>query len=242
MHSRNNTAEELMTANEKSILKEIKRDLIRFVPPLVRRTRKFSKEFETPERYNFSCDYGKTFDHQNPTMAFSLKCQEFANKSLSDFKMRVKTSQSTERAGKAKILVSREDKSYNPKKLVYPSVKKLKNWMNTTEGRTIKEVSQLKKILFDHINKNMKHLNLKVSKEIEAPSISKISRNAHPMKLPEIQKLDRDFKRIKVNHKNTGIMRRNKLLLEHIMHERIRSKQIYKPGLQHYRTNISTMA
>lgn len=116
--------------------------------------------------------------------------------------------------------------------------------MSSSVGEEFVESKQLKKILYDHINKNMKHMNLRVSKEIEAPSVTKISTNLYPFKLPQIQKLDSDFKRITTNHKRAGIMRRNKLLLEHIMHERIRNKQIgyiYKNGQQQYRTNISTM-
>lgn len=243
MSSRNNlNRSEALTAQQKHVLKEIKRDLIRFVPPMVRRTRKQTREFDTPDKSSTSSDYGKTFDHRNPTIASSKKCQENFRRSISDVKSRMSTSHSTECTGRNKIVSSKEIKEYNPKKLVYPSVRRLKKWMTSSVGEDFSELKNLKKILFDHINKNMKHLNLRVSKEIEVPSVTKSTVNPLPMKLPEIQKLGGEFKRITVNHKKTGIMRRNKLLLEHIMHERIRHQQVYKPTIQHYRTNISMMA
>ena len=88
----------------------------------------------------------------------------------------------------------------------------------------------------------MKHLNLKVSKEIEAPSVSKMGTDVYQMKFPEVKNLESDFIQIKVNHKKNGIMRRNKLLLEHIIRERIKMNESYQLPLPFYRTNISTMA
>lgn len=82
-------------------------------------------------------------------------------------------------------------------------------------------------------------MNLRVSGEIEAPSVAGMSTQTLPMQLPQIQKLGTQFKRIKINHNKTGIMRRNKLLLEHIMHERIRGHQMLNSGLQNFKTNVS---
>mmetsp|Transcript_16617 Transcript_16617/g.14512 ORF Transcript_16617/g.14512 Transcript_16617/m.14512 type:complete len:111 (-) Transcript_16617:100-432(-) len=93
--------------------------------------------------------------------------------------------------------------------------------------------NQLRRILFDHINKNMKHMNLRVSGEIETPAVTT---QTYHMKLPEVKKLGSQFRRIKINHKKTGIMRRNKLLLEHIMHERIRNGGVID---RNFRTNVS---
>jgi len=238
---------------EKKIIKEVKRDLIRFMPSMVRRTRRATRDFEskvgtclfeygkTLERRqsdefnssqpknmrNSSKEYSKILDHQNPTFSSSKKHPEVHHKSISYLCPRVNSSHSIEPTTRNKIHVNREEKVYDPKKLVYPFVKKLKSCIS---------ISNRKKILYDHINRNMKHKNLKVSQEFEVPSVSKLTNNTHFTTLPMIPKLGKDYKMIKVNHKKTGIMRRNKLLLEHIMHERIRSKEIYRTGLGHYKS------
>lgn len=239
MSARNTASQERVSLSEKSIIKDIKRDLIKFVPPLARRARRNTAEFEASTKATVSCDYGKTFDHMNPTVSFSQKRQDGFYTSVCEEKLRVASSQSVDRKKRRRMLSQREVKSYNPKKLVYPSVRKLKKWMTNSEAKTQPKSKNLKKILFDHINKNMKHMNLKVSQEIDMPSVSKMNTQTFPMKLPEIQKLGGEFKRIQVIHKKTGIMRRNKLLLEHIMHERIRNKQIQISDLQGYKTNVS---
>uniref|UniRef100_A0A7S3J6H2 Uncharacterized protein n=1 Tax=Euplotes harpa TaxID=151035 RepID=A0A7S3J6H2_9SPIT len=239
MHSRNSSVMPQMSANEKNMIKEIKRELIRYIPPVLRRSRRKTKELEVSD-LGSAAEYGKTQDHMVPTVSFRGKCTDSMYKSIIDFKIRASTSQSTERIGTHTTQIFKEDNNALAEKLVYPSVKKLKKWM-AISGRETKEVDVLKSIIFDHIKKNMRHLNLKITKEIEAPSVMKFSTNHYQVKLPEIQNLDHDSKIVKEHHKN-GIMRRNKLLLEHILLERIKKKEIYQTGLQHYRTNISTMA
>jgi hypothetical protein len=233
-HSRNNPSQSDI-ANWNKVMKEVKRDLIRFIPPVARR-RKLTKISDGSD-CSTSCEYGRSVDHQIPTISFSRKCMDGIYRSVTELCPRVSTSHSTERTAR-KPRVNREEKSYNPKKLVYPSVKKLKNWMTTSEGKQYQENKELRRILFDHINKNMRHMNLKVSQEIEAPYISNLGNTSNQVKLPKIQKLETDYKRIRVTHKKTGIMRRNKLLLEHIMHERIRSKEVNQPSLQNYQTTL----
>ena len=233
-HSRNNPSQSDIT-NWNKVMKDVKRDLIRFIPPVARR-RKITKLSDGSD-CSTSCEYGRSVDHQIPTISFGRKCTDGLYRSVTDLCPRISTSHSTERTAR-KPKVNREEKSYNPKKLVYPSVKKLKNWMTTTEGKESQEDQALRKILFDHINKNMKHMNLKVSQEIETPYITKLGVTSNQTKLPKIQKLETEYKRIRVTHKKTGIMRRNKLLLEHIMHERIRSKEVSHPSLQHFQTTL----
>lgn len=116
--------------------------------------------------------------------------------------------------------------------------------MSNTDSRSDckSKNKDLKRILFSHINKNMIAKNLKISQEMEAPSLSKVENSAHVMPISEVQKLGKDFRRIKVKHKKLGIMRRNKLLLEHIMHERIKEKEIFQDENSSYQTNISLMA
>ena len=160
----------------------------------------------------------------------------FRTANLTKFKLAA--SKSVERTPHQKKL-SREIKISNPKKLVYPSVRKLKTMIKKSLSTEKDQSKQFKRILVSHIDKNMKHMNLKVSKEIEKPSVSKMSTQIYPMRLPEIQKLSTEFKKIQRKHNKAGIMRRNKLLLEHILHERVKSKQIYRPGLQNFRTNVS---
>lgn len=171
----------------------MKRDLIRFVPLLNRMTKRKTKEFDRTELHNISVEWTKTYDHMIPTISFRNKCNDSTQKSISDFKKRAYTSQSTERVGRPKTLISKEDQNYSAEKLVYPSVRKLKNMMANWEGTSGREVKTLKRILFDHINKNMKHMNLRISKEIEAPSVTEMSNHVYHMKFPEVRNLENDF-------------------------------------------------
>lgn len=244
MHSRNSSIKEVMTDYNKEIIKDIKRDLIKFIPKLTRRSGRKMNNVELA-RFNLSSSYGGSYNTIKEMTGSNLsqlsKCDPSLFNSVSDFKVRSRKVQSSKRATISKTVIPCEEITMTAKKLVYPSVKKLKRLMANADDGKAKENKQLRKILYEHINKNMKHLNLKVTQEIEAPSISNANANLYHLKLPEIQHLENDFKRIKTYHKKTGIMRRNKLLLEHIMHERIRGKEIYQQGLNHYRTNISTM-
>lgn len=237
MSSRVIPVEQLNQA-EKSVIKDMKRELIKFIPLIRRRTRSHIREFGTPATEGRSSDYGKTYDHMNPTISSNQKRWDVLARTMGSSKIILSASKSSERTTTRRKL-SRELKVSNPKKLVYPSVRKLKTMMHRSVSNEKDQSKQFRRILFDHINKNMKHLNLKVSKEIEKPSVSKMSTQIYPMRLPEIQKLGTQFKKIQINHKKAGIMRRNKLLLEHIMHERVSSKQIFRPGLQNFRTNVS---
>ena len=198
-----------------------------------------TRNFHTPEKTQKLIESAKIFDHMNPTFASTLKRKDLIFNYITEGKTLLSCSKSVERPIIKRKVKSREIKHSNPKKLVYPSVRRLKTWMSQSVTEEIQKPKQLRKILFDHINKNMRYMNLRVSKEIEQPSVSNCSTQVYHMKLPEIEKLDSEFKRIQINHKKAGIMRRNKLLLEHIMHERIRTKQIFRPGLQNFKTNVS---
>ena len=234
MHSRNNSVSDKMSQSNKEIIKEIKRDLIRFVPTFQKRASRKTKRERVARMFNASCDYTKQSQAIIAPRRKAESDRSLVN-STCDSSQKTKSSE--------KLMLSQptnENFNFTAKKLVYPSVRKLKNWMSSKRKASGVD-SGLKNILFDHIDSNMKHFNLQVTQEIEAPSVSsKANQNLYPLKLPEIQKLSNDFKQIKVNHKKTGIMRRNGLLLEHIMHERIRSKEVYQPGLQHYRNRYST--
>lgn len=162
-------------------------------------------------------------------------------KSIDDRRLRALTSQSTERTS-VKVSALKENSEFIAEELVYPSVNKLKTWMSIPEGNPAQDVKGLKRILLDHIKNNMKFMNLKISNEIEGPSVTKFSTETYHLKLPDVPKLEKDFKQIKVNHKKNGIMRRNKLLLEHIIHERIRKNMITPRSFDFQSTHISTIA
>ena len=123
----------------------MKRDLIKFIPLLNRRTRRKTRELEQSELNNMSWDYAKTYDHMVPTISFKNKWNDLNQKSIMDFKQRAFTSQSTERIGTAQSLIQKEEHNYLAEKLVYPSVKKLKNYMANFEGSSVKETKTLKK-------------------------------------------------------------------------------------------------
>ena len=184
-------------------------------------------------------NYGRIRHHRTITKKATMKRSEQLFKSTCDSQILCTTSHSAERTTIASKRHSKENKEYNAKKLVYPSVRRLKTWMSKSVCEDPVQNKQLRKILYDHINKNMRHMNLKVSGEIERPSVTKLSTQNYPMKLPQIQKLRSEFKKIKTNHRKVGIMRRNKLLLEHIMHERIRKQPDFRPGVQNFRTKVS---
>jgi hypothetical protein len=175
----------------------------------------------------------------NPTVSSNQKRHDIFSATCLDIKLRVNSSKSVEKVvNKKKLLSKREEKEYSPKKLVYKSVRKLNTWMKKSKTKNTRETKHLKTILFHHINKNMKHMNLRVSGEIESPSISKFHSEKIITKLPQIENLGTEFQRIKVNHQNTGIMRRNKLLIEHIMHERIRNQQRYNFSVPKFQRNV----
>lgn len=133
MSSRNYKSQTRISLSNKTIMKDIKRDLIKFVPLIARRTRRSTRDFESPDKAMVSCDYGKTFDHMNPTVSSNQKRCDIIYSSICEIKPRVNSSNSVERTNKRKLLSKRDEKEYNPKKLVYPSVRKLKSWMNKTQ-------------------------------------------------------------------------------------------------------------
>ena len=195
MSKRSNDREERLSLSGKTLIKDIKRDLLKFIPLVRRRTRRNTNDFWTPEKGNTLPDYGKTIDPKNPTKLRSRKSSERLLQSVWESNTQLSLTKSAERTTiKAKRL-DKEMKNYNPKKLVYPSVRRLKTWMSKSVCEEPSENKQLKKILFDHINKNMKHMNLKVSQEIEMPSVTKLSTQAYPMKLPQIQKLGSEYQK-----------------------------------------------
>lgn len=227
-----------LSRSEKNVIKDMKRDLMKIVSLVKRRTRSQSRSYASPKQTVESSDYGSPQEHMNPTISSAQKRWDVTLRTLALAKMKMSAWKSAERSSNQKKL-SREIKIGNPKKLVYPSVRKLKNLVTESLSTGEDQSLQFKRILVDHIHKNMKHMNLKVYKEIERPSVSKMSTHVYPMRLPEIKKLDSEFKKIQKKHHRAGIMRRNKLLLEHIMHERVKTTQVYWPGAQNFRTSVS---
>lgn len=65
-----------LSSGQKQMLKEIKRDLIRFVPPMIKRSRKPTRELDTPEMLTASSDYGRSYDTRNPTFSVTKKSTE----------------------------------------------------------------------------------------------------------------------------------------------------------------------
>ena len=73
MHTRSMRIRETLSVSEKNMIKDMKRDLAKFIPLFNRMTRRKAKELEQSELNNMSCDYAKTYDHMVPTISFKNK-------------------------------------------------------------------------------------------------------------------------------------------------------------------------
>jgi hypothetical protein len=145
---------ERLSLSEKAIMKDVKRDLIKFVPFMARWKGSSARTLEKSSGTRVSWDYGLTSDHMSPTVSSNQKRYDIFSSSCLDIKLRADSSKSVEKVvNKKKLLSRREEKEYNPKKLVYKSVRKLNKWMKKTKTKNIRETKHLKTILFHHINK-----------------------------------------------------------------------------------------
>jgi len=72
------------------------------------------------------------------------------------------------------------------------------------------------KALNDYLNKQ----DIKMAFEIEPPSCQFPKKDCTMSLLSDIESHNPELRLLKSSHKKEGIMRRNKLLLEHILHER----------------------
>jgi len=66
--------------------------------------------------------------------------------------------------------------------------------------------------------------NMSMTKEVVAPSLREIKTDKKLFDTNKIKYCLDDLKKIKTKHEQEGIMRRNKLLIEHIVYQRIKDK------------------
>ena len=66
---------------------------------------------------------------------------------------------------------------------------------------------------------------IRIAKEIVVPSLQMFKTDKALFSTPKIKHVEPDIRKIKVKHEHDGIMRRNKLLIEHILYERMKQKE-----------------
>lgn len=64
-----------------------------------------------------------------------------------------------------------------------------------------------------------------IAKEIVVPSLQFFKTDQSLFGSPKLKNVETDIRRINVKHEHDGIMRRNKLLIEHILYERMKKKE-----------------
>ena len=110
---------------------------------------------------------------------------------------------------------------------VFTAIKSLQWITRAAQDALEEEKGDRQRILLSYLNKQ----NLRIAREVKVPSLRPASVEG---KYPLRQQQDSYGQDMELKHEKDGVMRRNKLLLEHIMHERCVKERRVSSSIQYY--------
>ena len=111
----------------------------------------------------------------------------------------------------------------SPQRAVYPIV------IDEPINQSIKECEDKSSVLNTYIESQ----RMSLTKEIVVPSLREFKTERRLFDTPKIKNCQKDLRKINVKHENDGIMRRNRLLIEHILYQRMQDKCSILNALTH---------